>query len=81
MASVALKYFKATTVSALMMTGVVTGPLIVMMFLNDPPTVYTGIGGTIILIGLAWYMYREWREKKTANQTMEATAEAPEYSK
>ena len=32
MASVSLKYFKATTVSALMMSGIVTGPLIVFLF-------------------------------------------------
>lgn len=77
MASVALKHFKAASVSALMMTGVVTGPLLVMMFLSDTPTPFTAVGGTIILLGLAWYMLMERREKKTAAQAVAEIARSP----
>lgn len=66
MASVSLKYFKAATVSAVMMSGIVTGPLIVFVFLGDNPTLFSIVGGTIILIGLALYMRVELRESKTA---------------
>ena len=76
MANVALKYFKAATVSAVMMSGVITGPLIVLLFLHDLPTLFTGIGGTVILIGIAWYMLVERREKKIAEQTKAAMAES-----
>lgn len=64
MANVALKYFKAATVSAVMMSGVITGPLLVLIFLREAPTLFTIIGGSIILIGLGWYMVTERREAK-----------------
>jgi len=55
---------------------VITGPLIVLLFLHDLPTLFTGIGGTVILIGIAWYMLVERREKKIAEQTKAAMAES-----
>ena len=76
MANVSLKYFKAATVSALMMSGIVTGPLIVFLFLGDVTTLFSAIGGTIILVGIAWYMRVEWRESKIAQSTQEAIAES-----
>ncbi len=75
MASVSLKYFKATTVSALMMSGIVTGPLIVFLFLGDVPTLFSAIGGTIIILGLAWYLRVEQKEAKAAMQTRAAIME------
>ncbi len=68
MASVSLKYFKAATVSAIMMSGIITGPLIVMLFLSDPPSLYSLVGGCIILVGLTWYMIVEQRDRKQAAQ-------------
>ncbi len=76
MANVSLKYFKAATVSALMMSGIVTGPLIVFLFLNDVPTMFSAIGGTIILIGLAWYMRVEIRSSRNGRNTQTAIAES-----
>jgi drug/metabolite transporter (DMT)-like permease len=70
MANVALKYFKAATVSAVMMSGAVTGPLIVQLVMQETPSVYTIIGGTIILLGLAWYMVLEQREAKRLAQVL-----------
>ena len=61
MASVALKYFKATTVSAVMISGVITGPMMVLIFLGETPTLFTVIGGSIILIGIGLYMVMERR--------------------
>ena len=61
MASVALKYFKATTVSAVMISGVITGPMMVLIFLGETPTLFTVIGGSIILIGIGVYMVMERR--------------------
>ncbi|MBN1778318.1 MAG: DMT family transporter [Clostridiales bacterium] len=75
-ANVALKYFKAATVSAVMMSGVITGPLIVLLFLRDPPTLFTGIVGTVILVSIAWYIAVERREKRIAEQTKAAIAES-----
>ena len=77
MANVALKYFKAPTVSAVMMSGVITGPVIVMLFLQETPTLYTVVGGTIIVGGLLWYMVQERREaKRTSTDQAKAAVEA-----
>lgn len=64
MANVALKYFKAATVSAVMMSGLITGPLVVVIFLGERPTVFTVVGGMIILIGLVLYLISEWRTNR-----------------
>lgn len=64
MLNVALKYFKAPTVSALMLITVVTGPLVVFAVLGDVPTAYTLIGGCVILAGLGLYLWRERREAR-----------------
>jgi len=74
MANVALKYFKAPTVSAVMMSGVITGPMIVMLFLHETPTLHTLVGGTIIVAGLLWYMVKELREAKRNALAQEKTA-------
>ncbi len=66
MANIALKYFKAATVSVVMMTGLITGPLVVLIFLGETPAPFTVVGGLIILIGLALYTVTEWRTAKQA---------------
>lgn len=63
MLSVSLKYFKAPTVSAVMLITVGTAPLPVLLVLGDAPTAHTLIGGCIILLGLAWYLWMEHRER------------------
>ncbi len=57
----ALRYYKAPTVSAMMLTEIITGPLLVFIFLGEVPAVQSLIGGAIILIGVAWYMIHERR--------------------
>ena len=78
MLSASLKYFKAPTVSAVMLITVVTAPLVVFLFLGDVPSSSTLIGGCIILIGLAWYLVAERRDaRRTAALADEQqTAEA-----
>lgn len=61
MQSFALKFFKAPTVSAAILTEVFTGPLLVLIFLGERPKLVSLIGGAVILIGVAWYMGYEWR--------------------
>lgn len=73
MANVALKYFKAATVSAIMMSGVITGPLIVLLFLKEKPTMFTIIGGAIIVAGLVWYLVVERREARQIAQIITAS--------
>ena len=63
MLSVSLKYFKAPTVSAVMLITVATAPLPVLLVLGDAPTVHTLVGGCVILVGLAWYLWMEHRER------------------
>jgi drug/metabolite transporter (DMT)-like permease len=63
MLNVALKYFKAPTVSAVMLITVVTAPLVVYLGLGDVPTKYTFIGGCVIIAGLLLYL---WVEKRDA---------------
>jgi len=72
MASVALKYFKATTVSAVMMSGMFIGPLLVLIFLKETLTVFTIIGGLVISVGLGWYMVAERREARLIEQNVAA---------
>ena len=62
MMNVALKYFKAPTVSAVLLVTVVTAPLMVFAFLGDVPSMYTLIGGCVILVGLVWYLRIEHRD-------------------
>ncbi len=66
MLSVSLKFFKAPFVSAVMMVTVVTCPLMVFAFLGDLPSVNTFIGGCIIMLGLAWYLWAERRDAQAA---------------
>ncbi|HNX62797.1 MAG TPA: hypothetical protein PKN45_09165, partial [Candidatus Limiplasma sp.] len=69
MLNVALKYFKAPTVSAVMLVTVVTAPLVVLLVLGDLPTKYTLLGGCIIIVGLLWYLWVEKRDAATAATT------------
>ena len=64
MLSVSLKYFKAPTVSAVMLITVVTAPLVVFAVMGDVPTLYTFIGGCVIIVGLVWYLLMERRDGK-----------------
>ncbi len=57
----ALRYYKAPTVSAMMLTEIFTGPLLVFLFLGEVPAAQSLIGGAIIIIGVAWYMIHERR--------------------
>jgi drug/metabolite transporter (DMT)-like permease len=75
MASVALKHFKAATVSAIMMTGAIFGPLIVVLFMQDSPTPFTLVGGTIIIAGFVLYLIMERRETKRVEQTVTPAAD------
>jgi drug/metabolite transporter (DMT)-like permease len=63
MLNVALKYFKAPTVSAVMLITVITAPLVVYLGLGETPTKYTLIGGCVIIAGLLLYL---WVEKRDA---------------
>ena len=69
MLNVALKYFKAPTVSAVMLVTVVTAPLVVLLVLGDLPTKYTLLGGCIIIVGLLWYLWVEKRDAAAATET------------
>ncbi len=62
----ALRYYKAPTVSALMLTEVFTGPLLVYVFLGEAPSLISVLGGAIIIAGVAWYMVYERRESSGA---------------
>ncbi|MEA4999355.1 MAG: DMT family transporter [Candidatus Limiplasma sp.] len=73
MLNVALKYFKAPLVSAVLLITVVTGPLAVFVVLGDVPTLNTFLGGCIILIGLGWYL---WMERRDAAAKAPAAAPA-----
>jgi drug/metabolite transporter (DMT)-like permease len=64
MMNVSLKYFKAPTVSAVMLITVITAPLGVLLVLGEVPTYYTLLGGGIILIGLGWYLTMERRDAR-----------------
>lgn len=75
MASTALKYLKAVTVSAIMMSGMLFGPLVVVLFMQDTPTVFTLVGGIIILTGLALYLLMEQREARRLEQAAAPAAE------
>lgn len=66
MLNLALKYFKAPTVSAAMLTTVVTAPLIVFLALGDVPSRNTFIGGCIIIAGLLLYLRMERRDERAA---------------
>lgn len=61
MQSHALRYYKAPTVSAAILTEIFTGPLLVYLFLGEAPSLVSVIGGAIIMLGVGWYMYYEWR--------------------
>lgn len=66
MLNLALKYYKAPTVSAAMLTTVVTAPLVVFLVLGDMPSRNTFIGGCIIIGGLLLYLWMERRDGHTA---------------
>jgi len=59
MCNYALKTVSATTVSTVMLTEVVTGPLMVFFLLHQAPGRNTLYGGAVILMAVAWYMIKE----------------------
>lgn len=67
--SYALRYYKAPTVSAVALTEVITGPLLVYVFFAQAPGTASLIGGAIILLGVGWYLYSEWRQAGKAKMT------------
>ena len=82
MLNVSLKYFKAPTVSAVMMLSVILSPMVVFAVLGDLPTKNTFIGGCVIIVGLVWYLWMERKEAVaqaasrmiTAQREMDASA-------
>ncbi len=68
MQSVSLKYIKAPTVSAVLLTNMVTAPMVVYLVLGDAPTKYTFIGGSVIIVGVAWYLWMEIRDARETAQ-------------
>lgn len=78
MQNYALKFYKAPTVSAAILTEVFTGPLLVLIFLGEMPKLASIIGGVIILIGVAWYMIYERRYANDAVQSDGGQAEHPQ---
>lgn len=77
MQNYALRYYKAPTVSAAILTEVFTGPLLVFLFMGEAPSLVNLIGGAIIMVGVAWYMYYEWRHAHGALQGHGGQAERP----
>lgn len=76
MLNMALKYFKAPTVSAVMMISVITGPLVVFIGLGEAPSRNTFWGGCVILAGLGLYMGMERRDARKVAQKAESPAAA-----
>jgi drug/metabolite transporter (DMT)-like permease len=72
MQSVSLKYFKAPTVSAVLLSNMITAPLAVYLVLGDAPTKYTFIGGSVILVGIGWYLWMERRDARAARTAAQA---------
>ena len=64
MISVSLKYFKAPTVSAVMLVTILTTPLAVLLVLGEAPSRYTVIGGGVIIVGLIGYLWAERRDAR-----------------
>ncbi len=67
----ALKYYKAPTVSAAILTEVFTGPMLVFLFLGEAPKLASVIGGVVIMLGVGWYMVYEWRHSNGSKQRNE----------
>ncbi len=64
----ALKFFKAPVVSAVVITEVFTGPLLVYAVFGEAPGLNSVIGGVIILLGVGLVMLRELHGGKGAGQ-------------
>lgn len=78
MQSYALKYYKAPTVSAAILTEVFTGPMLVYLILGEAPKLVSVVGGAIILCGVAWYMIYEGRH---SDGTVRSRQSAPERAR
>jgi len=64
MQNYALKFYKAPTVSAAILTEVFTGPLLVFFVFGEVPKITSVLGGVVILLGVGWYMRYEWKHAK-----------------
>ncbi|MDL2206220.1 DMT family transporter [Eubacteriales bacterium OttesenSCG-928-N13] len=62
MVSYSLKSISATTVSTVMLTEVITGPILVFLLLGEAPARSTLIGGAVILIAVVWYLWIDIRK-------------------
>ncbi len=66
MQNYALRFYKAPIVSAAVMTEVFTGPILVYLIMGEAPKITGVIGGVIILLGVGWAMYYDWRKANGA---------------
>jgi len=61
----ALRFYKAPVVSAVIMTEVFIGPLLVFLAFGEVPRLVSVFGGLIIVAGVAWVMWLEWNGRKS----------------
>lgn len=66
LASYALKFLPAPFVSAILLTEVVMGPLIVYLLMGEAPTLRGLISGAVILLGVGVYVLMELRSSRRA---------------
>ena len=57
----ALRTISAMVVSTVMLTELITGPIMVFFIMSELPTHSTLIGGGVILLAVVWYL---WNERK-----------------
>lgn len=57
----ALRFFKAPVVATTNLSEVITGPLLVFAIFREAPRWIELVGGGVILIGVAWYLWWEWK--------------------
>lgn len=63
LANYALKSLSAATVSIGLLAEVITGPLLVFLIMGEAPGRYTLLGGTMILVAVAWYFWTDWKRQ------------------
>lgn len=60
----ALRHVSATNVSMLSLSGPLLTALTCAMVLGERPDVAVLVGGTVVLIGLGWYVYMDERDRR-----------------